>query len=55
MMNLKELERKGPWLIKVLSWHLLGAIEESHENLTQDSLCPGRDSSRVLLEYKSER
>jgi hypothetical protein len=39
---------------KVLSQHLYPASEEIHENISQDSRCPGRDSNRVRFQYKQE-
>jgi hypothetical protein len=48
MINWKECGRSGRGIFEVLSRHLPGRTEENHENLSQDSLSPGRDSGTVL-------
>jgi hypothetical protein len=39
----KNLEGRGHDLIKVLSQHFPGGIEETHGNLSQDSRCPAEN------------
>jgi hypothetical protein len=40
---------------KVPSRHFPGGTEEGHENLNQDSLCPGLQSKQARSEHKSRR
>jgi hypothetical protein len=37
----------------VLSQNLLGRAEENHENLSQNSWHPSRDSNRAPIDHKS--
>jgi hypothetical protein len=41
-------------LFEALSRHLPEGTEKSHENLSQDSQYPNRDSNQELTGYKSE-
>jgi hypothetical protein len=49
MMNWKGYGRKRSWLNHNISCHLPGRPEESHENVSQDSQCPGWVSNRALI------
>jgi hypothetical protein len=45
--------RKDLDQFKALSWHMPGRTEENHENLSQDSLSPGRDLNPEPPEYET--
>jgi hypothetical protein len=40
-------------LVEVLSQHLPGGADKNHENVSQYSWCPYRDSNQVPPEYES--
>jgi hypothetical protein len=46
-----DFERTDRGMIKVLSQHFLEGLRKAMINLSQDSLCPRRDSIRTPLEY----
>jgi hypothetical protein len=48
----KDLEGRCLGLIEVLFHHFPGGTEINHENLSQNSRCPVRVSSRAPSEYK---
>jgi hypothetical protein len=49
----KDLQRSGRWLIGIVYRHFCGGAEENHENVGQNSWCPGRDSNRAPTEYRT--
>jgi hypothetical protein len=48
-----ELEGCDYGSVDGLSKHLPGGTEENHENLSQDSWCPARDSNPARPKYES--
>jgi hypothetical protein len=52
MTDWRWLGRKRPWPNKALSGIWVQESRENMENLSQDSPYPGRDSNRVIREYK---
>jgi hypothetical protein len=55
MMNWKGCGRKRAWQnCKALFRHSQGEIEKNHENLSQDSLSPDRDSNMGPPEREAE-
>jgi hypothetical protein len=39
---------------KVLSTNLPGSVEKDEKKVSEDSLCPSRDSKRALSRHKSQ-
>jgi hypothetical protein len=53
-VNWEGCRRKRPWLILVLSQHLLGGTQEHHRTYSKISRHSGRDSNRASPKYRSE-
>jgi hypothetical protein len=51
----KYLEGSGCGLIEALPRHFLEGTEENHENLSQDSWCPARNSTEHLSNTRLQK
>jgi hypothetical protein len=49
----KDLEGSGDDLIEELLRYFPGGFEGTHEKLSQNNLCPCRDSNQTLFDYES--
>jgi hypothetical protein len=50
---MKEFGKKRSWCNGSIVSALVVGAKEIHENLSEDSRCPDRDSNRTLPEYEA--